>query len=814
MDSTFDADTNTLAAMYECPENKIQVESIFSETHPKADILINGNRYGYSLILGKNDISMKAIVPSRTLHVSGSQNSRITEGSFMWDADRDEKKKIGFRSVLTSKKDSMKADVTLMMPTFGKSVQLDSEMVLNRGRVLFDGKTELSYSKDRRKKFTITSQLADISNERSSKNYTFSFGISHPYTSVGVQLNSHIAESSSRITGDVTLKYQTVSREIKTFSVNGELHKLRKTVNFGVNTPMKTIALSGAANTESPFGVSFQNKYDNKRPLYTKFSINPKTHGITFQMNYDLDNPDSEFHFDAKYVNSSALSAEMYHVVNRQRVTDVLTTVHLNNSHLLHSRIHWRPNMMHDLQNVLNRKAAAYKNRLSTFVRIASNDINYEMLQKYSLITSEIADEMNFDALAEMYDTNQYRVKDVSDYMVSKVWEMKAVVRGASNELMISMPDMVVIRLSEKIAKMITDNYNAGKMYATQSVDSIYNSGILKNLTSRLPSVDMQKKYSDYINYLYRIKSIPQKYVSERYVPTMEDAMTLINSRVDSEMIQQTKNAYKYWEVRENTEMIVEAIADWIKEEIDAEISDLKATLLNLKKSTVTVYDPKNGEIQVELHLPFPVKSLQALPVIDATPFSTKLKSYRPSIPSLSLPSADVTSWIPPFDGHATIQGDRITTFDGVTYDLVKQCTFILARDFVDGNFSAVLHNDGNGKSVIILTRGISIEIKSNGTVLVNGIPSRSQEINGMKIQTDSTGHVTVDGAGNFEVSYNKDYDLYNFKLNGWYYGKVGGLFGTYDNEPSNDLMTSYGKQINNSDRFASTWDIGTARCR
>ena len=98
--------------------------------------------------------------------------------------------------------------------------------------------------------------------------------------------------------------------------------------------------------------------------------------------------------------------------------------------------------------------------------------------------------------------------------------------------------------------------------------------------------------------------------------------------------------------------------------------------------------------------------------------------------------------------------------------------------------------------------------------VLVNGIPSRSQEINGMKIQTDSTGHVTVDGAGNFEVSYNKDYDLYNFKLNGWYYGKVGGLFGTYDNEPSNDLMTSYGKQINNSDRFASTWDIGTARCR
>ena len=120
MDSTFDSDTNTLSAMYECPENNIQVESIFSETHPKADISINGNRYGYALLLGKNDIRVKAIVPSRTLQVSGSQNHRTIEGSFMWDADRDETKKVGFRSVLTSKKDSMKADVTLMMPTFGK----------------------------------------------------------------------------------------------------------------------------------------------------------------------------------------------------------------------------------------------------------------------------------------------------------------------------------------------------------------------------------------------------------------------------------------------------------------------------------------------------------------------------------------------------------------------------------------------------------------------------------------------------------------------------------------------------------------------
>ena len=62
------------------------------------------------------------------------------------------------------------------------------------------------------------------------------------------------------------------------------------------------------------------------------------------------DNADSEFHVNAKYVNSTAVSAEVFHVVNRQRITDVLTTVRLNNSHLLHSRLHWRPAMVNDFK--------------------------------------------------------------------------------------------------------------------------------------------------------------------------------------------------------------------------------------------------------------------------------------------------------------------------------------------------------------------------------------------------------------------------------------------------------------------------------
>jgi hypothetical protein len=50
-----------------------------------------------------------------------------------------------------------------------QEVHIDTQMNLNEGRLLFDGKTELTYSSDSRKIFTIMSRLEDISNTFSAK---------------------------------------------------------------------------------------------------------------------------------------------------------------------------------------------------------------------------------------------------------------------------------------------------------------------------------------------------------------------------------------------------------------------------------------------------------------------------------------------------------------------------------------------------------------------------------------------------------------------------------------------------------------------
>lgn len=59
-----------------------------------------------------------------------------------------------------------------------------------------------------------------------------------------------------------------------------------------------------------------------------------------------------------------------------------------------------------------------------------------------------------------------------------------------------------------------------------------------------------------------------------------------------------------------------------------------------------------------------------------------------------------------------------------------------------------------------------------------------------------------------------KVFTRFKYHLNaGWYYGQTGGLFGTMDNEPATDLMSTNGTILSSVPDFASTWQLDTAQC-
>ena len=66
------------------------------------------------------------------------------------------------------------------------------------------------------------------------------------------------------------------------------------------------------------------------------------------------DNPANVLHFVAKYVNASAVLAEVYREENSRRITESLFAMKLNTSRILHTRIHWKPTMISDLKVILD----------------------------------------------------------------------------------------------------------------------------------------------------------------------------------------------------------------------------------------------------------------------------------------------------------------------------------------------------------------------------------------------------------------------------------------------------------------------------
>jgi len=74
---------------------------------------------------------------------------------------------------------------------------------------------------------------------------------------------------------------------------------------------------------------------------------------------------------------------------------------------------------------------------------------------------------------------------------------------------------------------------------------------------------------------------------------------------------------------------------------------------------------------------------------------------------------------IPPFSKIGiVIDGGHIFTFDGNHLSMPGDCTYILAQDMQDGNFSVVANfNKGNLVSVTVTEPKESITLKNNGNV-------------------------------------------------------------------------------------------------
>lgn len=117
-------------------------------------------------------------------------------------------------------------------------------------------------------------------------------------------------------------------------------------------------------------------------------------------------------------------------------------------------------------------------------------------------------------------------------------------------------------------------------------------------------------------------------------------------------------------------------------------------------------------------------------------------------------------------------------------------------------------------KSITVLVDGHHIEIGSNKHVTVNGLRVEMPVAIDRQTSIKRTGErIVVHSELGIEVECNLHYDICTVELPGWYFGKTGGMLGTFDYESSNDFSLPNGTVSHTLEAFANSWQVGSAQC-
>ncbi len=121
-------------------------------------------------------------------------------------------------------------------------------------------------------------------------------------------------------------------------------------------------------------------------------------------------------------------------------------------------------------------------------------------------------------------------------------------------------------------------------------------------------------------------------------------------------------------------------------------------------------------------------------------------------------------------------------TFDKKFYEFSGECSYVLARDFIDGNFSVVANYDSVGgsktkKSLTVMVDNKPIEIFPNFKVLVDGRRSEMPVQFGSTVVRRLGNFIRVDSNRGVTVTCNLPYNRCTVNVTGWYYAKTGGSY-------------------------------------
>lgn len=367
---------------------------------------------------------------------------------------------------------------------------------------------------------------------------------------------------------------------------------------------------------------------------------------------------------------------------------------------------------------------------------------------------------------------------------------------------------------------------------------------------------DIQK--NDAITNIKKYSTLASAFLREKYfkvVPFGRELENLINELIDEikgmrkqKLVQYVINRIDEWHAK----------LAWFAEELQLDrrvhqlwqivldkITSYEQTALQMddkyrEAKTKFLFDPNQGIVKYEQKLPFSWHSFNETPMfeeISELRMLTKVFRIFKGV-NISVMPFDVFQyyanpyvWLPPFKARSLLVGSRhYVTFDkrfvslNHKYAIIQndqkpdQCSYLLANDFVDSNFTLAQEPstalfDGkllSTRKLTMIADGNIIDIDMVAeTIYINRTTMTALPIQlGDTVIYREWDNLIVRSKNGFELNCNMQFDFCWFEVSGWHFGKTAGIMGTMNNEIYDDFLTSEHHVTADINEFRQSWAL------
>jgi hypothetical protein len=258
-------------------------------------------------------------------------------------------------------------------------------------------------------------------------------------------------------------------------------------------------------------------------------------------------------------------------------------------------------------------------------------------------------------------------------------------------------------------------------------------------------------------------------------------------------------------------------------------ITDMSQTALQAENryrvaKTKFIFEPSEGIMLLEQKLPMSWHAFNETPKFQEIPELQTIYNVQNYLWSSRIafwdyyydykPYTELSGWLPPFKAQALLVGSRYyVTFDRRYYDFRGSCSYLLATDYVDRNFSVVVAYDNAAKIhellLLIHNTAVHVDVFTDTVKIGNDGISLPTQIGDTFLYLENDVFTAISTSG-FVLECNMKFDLCVFEVSGWYFGKTAGLWGTINNEPFDDLLTSEKTRAKPKDLevFTNSWAL------